>query len=291
MGFRKPFFLLVLSLTSGYACRPAPSLPPPSGVEDSASDKKADTNLPSDGTYLDCRGDIDSEDELRAFCYVIEDGEPISLPRFNMEWEAQAAASEDIEVIVERDEVELDGEDIEGVFLSAPELDDDIEALSRIRVFLSIKRVKSALKQFEAIWVPLRNTPSFASSVGKEPDVDVESILIYVSDEEEASRDPARGVAKDLPSANIYTPMNGCYLFCAVSDADDYFFKVNDDYVLGQIRVEGSYDEDSVCRPKGYENEDITGDDDFAEQCAVGISTCETLPCKAIAETGEVVLE
>lgn len=92
---------------------------------------------------------------------------------------------------------------------------------------------------------------------------------------------------KILPTVNRFTGDPGCYIACYSRQQDNSIYPVGGGmYVMGQVRVPGSY-ESRICRPKGYEQADISAEPKFKQLCHVSLpNTCNGDSCWAGGDTG-----
>ncbi len=91
-----------------------------------------------------------------------------------------------------------------------------------------------------------------------------------------------------LPTVNhYYTAMDGCYLACYSRSPEQAAYPVSSGiYVMGQVRVQGSY-EGRLCRPKGLPlDANIAADQQFKDACNQNIDGCAGGLCWAGSDTG-----
>lgn len=99
---------------------------------------------------------------------------------------------------------------------------------------------------------------------------------------------PVNGtIEKILPTKNIFSKTPGCYIACYSHQEKNSVYPVAKDiFVMGQIRVEGRY-EGRICKPKGYENKDISAEAAFKKMCEYAFTeACPNLGCWAGGDTG-----
>ncbi|PJE11705.1 MAG: hypothetical protein CK430_08640 [Legionella sp.] len=87
-----------------------------------------------------------------------------------------------------------------------------------------------------------------------------------------------------LPTDNSYTAAPGCYIACYSHKPGIYAVSPTIN-VMGQIRVEGSYNA-RICQPKGFENIDISADNSFKRLCSKKLDSCKSIECWAGGDTG-----
>lgn len=92
---------------------------------------------------------------------------------------------------------------------------------------------------------------------------------------------------KVLPTKNEFKGKPGCYIACYSRKPIQSVYPVSKDiFVMGQIRVEGSYKE-RICQPKGFEGKDISKEVSFKDKCAAQLpQACSQSNCWAGGDTG-----
>ncbi len=92
---------------------------------------------------------------------------------------------------------------------------------------------------------------------------------------------------KVLPTVNHFKEAPGCYIACYSHNAAQAIYPVGKNiYVMGQIRVPGSYQE-RVCQPKGFEQKDISAAQEFKALCTqIFPDVCREGICWAGGDTG-----
>lgn len=98
--------------------------------------------------------------------------------------------------------------------------------------------------------------------------------------------DPDAELVK-MPAVNDYTKMDGCYIACYSKNKKRGLYTVGDDiFVMGMVRVQGFYETgSSVCRPKDYEDADISAEKSFKDLCDDMLDYCSKRSCWAGGDT------
>lgn len=93
-----------------------------------------------------------------------------------------------------------------------------------------------------------------------------------------------------VPTVNDFTGFPGCYIAAYSHEKQNSVYSVgNDIYVLGRVRVSGTYQR-GICQPKGYEGKDISGLDYFKELFDKKLpKVCRNKSCWAGGDTGVFV--
>ncbi|RUR12626.1 hypothetical protein [Legionella sp. km772] len=108
---------------------------------------------------------------------------------------------------------------------------------------------------------------------------------VYVIPNQAVINHPVAGASKSsLPTDNSYTDSPGCYIACYSHNPGVYAVGPSI-YVMGQIRVKGSY-VNRICQPAGFLNQDISKAFSFKQLCSEKISTCTPNNCWAGGDTG-----
>jgi hypothetical protein len=94
-------------------------------------------------------------------------------------------------------------------------------------------------------------------------------------------------IEKILPTVNLFKGKPGCYVACYSHQVNQSVYPVSKDiFVMGQVRVEGHYD-NRICKPKGYEDKDISAENAFKQLCEDNLKQqCTQLSCWAGGDTG-----
>jgi len=92
---------------------------------------------------------------------------------------------------------------------------------------------------------------------------------------------------KQLPTRNVFKGSPGCYVACYSHEVGGSVYPVSGTiFVMGQVRVEGKYVE-RICRPKSFEEEDISAMQHFKDLCNRNIDAClKGRSCWAGGDTG-----
>ncbi len=111
---------------------------------------------------------------------------------------------------------------------------------------------------------------------------------VYFKDGSGVANQPFTGATeKTLPTKNEFKGKPGCYIACYSRSPIESVYTVSKGiFVMGQIRVEGSYAQ-RVCQPKGFENKDISKETAFKDKCAANLPhACGQSKCWAGGDTG-----
>ena len=91
---------------------------------------------------------------------------------------------------------------------------------------------------------------------------------------------------RTLPTVNNFIGYPGCYVAAYSHRKENSVYSVGGDiYVMGQVRVPGSYQE-RICLPVGYENVDISADPQFKLMLAKVLPEACQEGCWAGGDTG-----
>lgn len=92
---------------------------------------------------------------------------------------------------------------------------------------------------------------------------------------------------RNLSIHNNFNEEEGCYIACHKQSSYSNSYKYsNNDYVVGCIRVQGSYVM-HICRPMNYENNDISTLNVFQDMCEQEFpNACKNKSCWAVGDTG-----
>jgi hypothetical protein len=128
----------------------------------------------------------------------------------------------------------------------------------------------------------------FAQEESSTPHFLPEQFHVYFKEDEGVANQPFTG-AKELilPTNNSFKGTPGCYVACySHNKAQSIYPVAKDIFVMGQFRIEGSY-EQRFCLPKGYEEKDISAENHFKQECEKFFpSQCKNLSCWVGGDTG-----
>ncbi len=86
---------------------------------------------------------------------------------------------------------------------------------------------------------------------------------------------PPEEYTPESTSTDLYQGEDGGYIACYCHCADTGLYTVGDGiYYIGQIRMQGYYDDNGIFQPKGYEGQDISAIDCFKFVCNMAFTGC-----------------
>ena len=92
--------------------------------------------------------------------------------------------------------------------------------------------------------------------------------------------------AKILPTINKYKGQDGCYITCYSRNPSNAVYGIQNNFVMGQVRVEGRYVGTS-CIPGGFEGKNISTEHEFSSLCETSFpENCVNSSCWAGNDTG-----
>ncbi len=93
--------------------------------------------------------------------------------------------------------------------------------------------------------------------------------------------------ANSLPINNDYKGSPACYIACYSHQKEKAAYPVSKDiYVMGEIRIAGSYTDKGICYPTGFEGMDISISPMFKTLCSKKLEPCKGMTCWAGGDTG-----
>ena len=115
-----------------------------------------------------------------------------------------------------------------------------------------------------------------------------EQFVVYVSDGVVINQPQIGFEPRILPTVNhTYQPLDGCYIACYSNSPEQAAYAITEDiFVMGQLRVQGSY-EGRICRPLGIDPDvDLAGVETIKAACNENIPACAGDLCWGGGDTG-----